>query len=574
MVITRTINSDKRYYLDENTIINQESFLDTLSRFNDMKIQLYNAMYEKKYMDNGPLISKTYSAWMKEKFHTNDYYNSSVYTSASAVLSSQDELKSFYVQSRKQDLETRDEKIESVRHYLENKLKIKQAVLSYIKTKEWDTPYFGCRYKVEDGIMYMPGKKTCTVEEYEYRLDREIKYTKTRIALLTEARKRAAAKLEALEKYPPKRVIFGTKDKYREKDEEDIDKKVWKQEFHDARHASMSLPGRHTSKNCNFLVSRMPNGLTVKCMDGKETVFTDFKLSRYQEVWEGMLAAKKESRKSICYNFNLRKDEKGRRYIIVSVTLELENKECRECFVNGWVSMDINYDHVALTDVDKDGKRIGSTVIRFKVEDRISGQISEEIGRAIAKVGRYCTDRQKPLIMEDIDTSLAKSKMRYGNKKRNRRASLFAYRKITSDVENQSYKHGIFVKKIDPAYTSQIGKMKYMRQFGISIHEAASYVIGLKGMDLIDSLMPDEQMVNLLTAKTKEILKGSPDMKDIMSAWKKITKAFRGIPTHEFFRGIPYEAINNDTNKKKKRKTLKMLVDEMQLRASIPMSNT
>ena len=49
MEITRTINADKRYYIDENLIINSDSLVDTEYRFNDMKIQMYNLLYDKKY---------------------------------------------------------------------------------------------------------------------------------------------------------------------------------------------------------------------------------------------------------------------------------------------------------------------------------------------------------------------------------------------------------------------------------------------------------------------------------------------------------------------------------------------
>ena len=61
---------------------------------------------------------------------------------------------------------------------------------------------------------------------------------------------------------------------------------------------------------------------------------------------------------------------------------------------------------------------------------------------------------------------------------------VFAYRKMESCIENQSYRRSFGIIKINPAYTSQIGKILYMRKLGISIHEAASYVIGLKGMGL------------------------------------------------------------------------------------------
>lgn len=89
MELSRTINSDKRYYLDENTIENTVSFLQTMRVFNDAKIDLYNALYDQKYLASRPLIDHAYPVFLKEKYKTNDYYNAAVYSAVSSSISSQ-----------------------------------------------------------------------------------------------------------------------------------------------------------------------------------------------------------------------------------------------------------------------------------------------------------------------------------------------------------------------------------------------------------------------------------------------------------------------------------------------------
>ena len=435
---------------------------------------------------------------------------------------------------------------------MENKRKLKDSIRTFLKTGKWKRPYAGCRFKISRKNIILPYGKTYNIEVYERKLEGEIRKLKTRLSLVKESRKRAATKLESLRKHNPKRIVFGTRKLYKEKDDPFIDKKIWKTDFYDARHSSMSLPGRHTSKDCNFLVKNRLDNLIVKCMDGKEAVFRDFKLARYDDIWRNMLNAPSAKRKAICYNFNIKKDARGRKYIIVSATIELENSHCNENLEDGCVSMDINYDRVAISELDKSGNRIGGETFRFNPELKTSGQISEEIGRIMAKVGRYCSNRNKPLVMEDVNTTISKNGLRYGNTKRNAHASLFAYRKMTSCIENQAYKQGFEILKINPAYTSQIGKFLYMRKFGISIHEAAAYTIGLKGMNMIDKLMPDRQLIELLPIKTKDVLLNNPDIFSIMNAWRRISSAFAKIPTHIFFREIPYYALNNEANKNKK----------------------
>lgn len=91
------------------------------------------------------------------------------------------------------------------------------------------------------------------LDEYEREVEADIRKLKTRLALVTEARKRKAKKLENLEKLPPERIVFGGKKLYSEKDvvevtksddsSNDKDQKTskkasdkWRQEFFEKRH--------------------------------------------------------------------------------------------------------------------------------------------------------------------------------------------------------------------------------------------------------------------------------------------------------------------------------------------------
>lgn len=53
MDIIRTVNADRRYYLDEDKIYNADSLVDTIRRFNDIKIQMYNHLYDLRYDNTG-----------------------------------------------------------------------------------------------------------------------------------------------------------------------------------------------------------------------------------------------------------------------------------------------------------------------------------------------------------------------------------------------------------------------------------------------------------------------------------------------------------------------------------------
>ena len=61
---------------------------------------------------------------------------------------------------------------------------------------------------------------------------------------------------------------------------------------------------------------------------------------------------------------------------------------------------------------------------------------------------------------------------------------------MISAIKSRAEKMGVAVFEVNPAYTSQIGKMKYMKRFGISIHEAASFVIARRAMGFKEKLPP------------------------------------------------------------------------------------
>ena len=253
----------------------------------------------------------------------------------------------------------------------------------------------------------------------------------------------------------PKRIIFGSKKLFSKKDDKNTDLNSWHEEFEFKRTSSMTLPGRNDGKYCNFLCRYMDGNLVVTNTDHTETVFKDFQLARFQDEFLNYFRANKESRKPLCYNFNLKKDIQGRVYIIVSVTMELENKYVNYSTETGCVAIDLNYDHVALADIGEEGNLLESKVIHFDIANKSSGAITDAIGRVMSEVGAYVESKNKALIMEKIDTSRSKHGMRYGNSVRNQRAGVFAYSKMTGCLYNQAYKRSFDIIQINPAYTSR-----------------------------------------------------------------------------------------------------------------------
>lgn len=64
----------------------------------------------------------------------------------------------------------------------------------------------------------------------------------------------------------------------------------------------------------------------------------------------------------------------------------------------------------------------------------------------------------------------------------NRFRSNFTYSKLHKAITRKALRTGMFIKTVNPTYTSQIGTLKYAAQYGMARHEAAAYVIARRGL--------------------------------------------------------------------------------------------
>ena len=131
--------------------------------------------------------------------------------------------------------------------------------------------------------------------------------------------------------------------------------------------------------------------------------------------------------------------------------------------------------------------------------------------------------------MEDIDLIKKRSSLAYGSKKANRGTSMFAYRKMSEFLKGKAFQRGIGVITINPAYTSFIAKVKYLKHWRSPIHMAASYVIGRRAMGFM------ERMPGIY----KNLI---PPEKRRSHHWKQFSHLYnlgKGIPPRYFKKALP-----------------------------------
>ena len=447
-----TISSSRVYYRE----LHHE---DSFSILHD--ISLYQSMLHKSYRELYHDHSIT-SKYLKGIYHTNDYFPLSAISEAKGILKSQKTWYKKNISLKKNQLSKVSRKILREEQLLKEYRKTKQSLIAYsraIKHNKALPSLHKCR-----GLSYHEDNECCfngwmmSLYIFEVRyLNPLIKSTSHKIRLLKYRRTRLEEKIIKLEK------------------------KMKAIHFRDNRY--MKITGRAQGKYCNnlFKYNDETKEMTYIDTSKRRIVFPLIFPYRGEELSRVLKLPHATKGKAVCYTLV----DKGEYFIIyATIELDINYSDCMFEITDGVVGIDINSDHIALSETDTQGNMIHCHEIRFSLDRKSTHQRNWIIEDVAKQVLDYCVKVNKPLIMEQLDFEKKKREFRLYNKDRryHQMLSEFSYRKITEKLYSRAYKMKIGINEVNPAYTSVIGQLKYARRKGISVHKAASYVIARRGM--------------------------------------------------------------------------------------------
>lgn len=145
----------------------------------------------------------------------------------------------------------------------------------------------------------------------------------------------------------------------------------------------------------------------------------------------------------------------------------------------GAIGLDINADHLAIVETDHFGNPTLKQTIPIHLNGKNTHQARAIIGDAAAQAIAYAEKKHKPLVVEDLDFQKKKTTLREEHTKTNaRKLSSFSYQTIITHLKSNACKKGVLVAQVNPAYTSLIGRTKFAKRYGLTIHQAAALTIG------------------------------------------------------------------------------------------------
>ena len=467
---------------------------------------------------------------MKNRFSTNDYFTNSACRTADAAIKSQEELSKLYTDNKKDKHDAVKKKRDKYNKWLDELKALKATMIERSKAckegRKAPDPKLSNHYIWYDkkhDIFCLCSSKTdpnnkdwdvvwAWQNDYLFELqylDPEIKKVESIINSLQKKYVRLSIEIERL-KTEVRGICFGTRKLMKKRTTVYVDKKAWKSTWQKKRSKGMTLSGRKDAAGGNFMVRYIPETgiLTYHAQNGTD-VRMKVEFPHGQELVNKAVKADKKSRHPVAWRF-----ERTHGSILVKCSISIDDNRMNDFYGDGCVSFDSNVDNISFAETNKHGNLRHHEIIKFDLYGKSSGERKLILSNALEVIFKYAQKVKKPVAAEDLKIKL--NDLTYGSKKRNRILTGFAFRQILELAESKSYKYSIACTKVKPNNTSQIGKIKFARKYGLTIHEAAALAIGRRVMGVKEKMPPF--IKETLSVKDLKL----PRSKQWQKAYKKV----------------------------------------------------
>lgn len=521
-------NSSTRIYKDKLSGEGLNNLLNILYVGNEAKIKAYSILAY-NHEEN---LTQSIHMTIKNMFNLNTYYTNYAVSEAKWNKSSNSELNKIYIDELKQNIRHREKAVKD----LVSKIKFWNRIHNHIidiskaikhgkrlpKFKYYRPYYF---YMADNKVFVEANYKNKTIIYNMY--DFEHALVAKKISRLTNKlnmiKRGINYKKQRLEKLKASIVksCFGTKKLFKAQYTLYNEHFAWKEAFYKARHRNIELQGLNTVTQGNACVKydyemnslsiQLPyenivNGRVNHSSQWFEIENVDFPYHK-----QDLIEALNNENSPVSWRI----EDKGDYFLFKpSYKLFKDETQINYSRASGVIGYDINYNHIAWSETDGIGNLIDFGTIHFDIDNKTSGQISKILEKSACQLVQIAKDKNKPLAGEDIK-NISKTTLTYGNAKRNFRISMFAHRKIIAAISSRAFKEDLEVFYVNPAYTSQIGKIKYMKAKGISIHVSASYCIARRALGYIEKI--------------------PLAYKKFSNSWNELSKGLKMLKTHYLY---------------------------------------
>lgn len=269
----------------------------------------------------------------------------------------------------------------------------------------------------------------------------------------------------------------------------EADHKTWYEKFKRARDGSILFVGCKEETCCNhqlrLIYNKKNNQFTIQLRKEYGYQANDRDKYVYGQIYfqygnKELQKILKTKSSPITYNI-IRRDD---RYFL-QATITIEKNDISE--QDRYMGIDFNKGFVALSEIKEDGNLINTDKIYYRFKQ--GNKTTNDLRQLAHDITTRCKENNMSLAIENLDFSKKKSKTSKYKKdeKFNEMLHSLAYSRFNEYISRACFSNNVWLSKVNPAYTSYIGKKKYNEIKKLNTHTSASYVIARRGMRFKDA---------------------------------------------------------------------------------------
>ena len=176
----------------------------------------------------------------------------------------------------------------------------------------------------------------------------------------------------------------------------------------------------------------------------------------------------------------------GRFYLYCTFEIQMDRSDFQTRSSYGTVGLDFNKGFVTLSETNVYGHLLDTQFLPYRFKS--GNKTSSDLEVIAIEVVKRASDAGKDLCIENLDfrDKKADTQSKMGQKY-NEMINSLAYRQFVNKIEQCAYRNAVFVRRVNPAWTSWLAKQRYCPVMKLNTHVGASYVIARRGQGYKDT---------------------------------------------------------------------------------------
>lgn len=177
----------------------------------------------------------------------------------------------------------------------------------------------------------------------------------------------------------------------------------------------------------------------------------------------------------------------NRYYLYCTFDVKLDSEDFLTRSTYGTIGLDFNKGFITLSETNHYGHLVQTQFLPYRF--KLGNKTRTDLQQVISEVVNLALVKGKDLCIENLNfnSKKAQTETKQG-KKYNDMIHSLAYSQFVDLVETIAYRNKVFIRKVNPAWTSWIAKQKYCPQMKLNVHVGASFVIARRGQGYKDTV--------------------------------------------------------------------------------------